>query len=280
MDKVPTREDRSEKATWKKAAVIFTWIHKGGMGKTTTTIELATAKAALGYRCLVVGLDQNSTLSKRVGMNPEGFYPNLHDVFLGNVSVSQVIKSTGFGFDIIPGHPLLRLTQESLEPGDEGLLHKVLSPILGDYDFIILDTEPGIHPLNRLCVSAANYLLIPLEGTTEALDGLASTITHLQDVIWPSLNRDLQIMGILPVKVRRVSPTSLGCVAKARQVYGDKVFPTEVFYTDGFSVAYGEGLPSSLYKPSHQSSKAYREAAKYVVERVKQDQMKETYETA
>lgn len=264
-------------------ATIITYYGKdGGLGKTTSNVNTATTladyirksqKRSKRNQVLVVELDESCKLSLRLGINPEAHFPTLSHVYTDDVPISKVIQKTDFGFDIVPGHPLLGALQDALEPGEEGLLKKHISPVLADYDFVLMDSEPGKRPLTYAALSAANYLIIPMRAQADSLKGVGQTIEFVSDVIWENFNPNLQIMGILPVMVRKVSPNSLGVVKKAREIWGDKVLPFEVPMTDLFSKEFVEGKPATILDPKHEASQAYFEVAKWIFERVERDKV-------
>ena len=258
----------------KSTTILFPWLIEGGSAKTTTTINVASALARDGKRVLAVDLDETGKLSMRLGINPETLYPTLSHVYTQGEQISKVVKKSDFGFDIIPGHPLLGALQDALEPGDEHLLKKHLAPVLADYDFVLLDARPGTHPLSYAALTAADYLIMPMRAQADSLKGVSQTIDFLRDVIWQDFNPDLKTIGILPVMVRRISPNALGVVKKARESWGNKVLPFEVPITDLFSKEFAEGTPAVVLNPKHEASQAYMRLAKAVTKIVDRDKAK------
>src|SRR3989344_8184444 len=122
------------------AKVISISIFKGGTGKTTTAVTLASALAELGNRVLLIDLDQQASATRHLGLDPEEENPNLYHVFKRQVPASLAIKELPHGFSIIPGNSLLAAIEEPLEEGDEGMLKDLISGVKHDFDYVILDS--------------------------------------------------------------------------------------------------------------------------------------------
>jgi chromosome partitioning protein len=251
----------------KDARVISFSIFKGGTGKTTSAVNAAAGLAQAGHRVLLVDLDQQASATRHLGIDPEPLSPNLYDVFVRKVPISLVRKATNFGFDLVPGHSLLAAVEEALEPGDEKLLKEFLAGVLPDYDFVLLDSPPGKAMLAISALTAASYVIIPLQAQRPALDGTLDIFRFIQDVVWKNYNPDLKIMGILPTMVRRLGGHSAGVVAKARELWGSKVLPLEVPETVLFPRSFDKGQPALILSPRHEAVKPYLELAKVIHEK-------------
>ena len=116
------------------AKVISFSIFKGGTGKTTSAVNAAAGLAQASRRVLLVDLDQQASATRHLGIDPYPISPNLYDVYVRKVPISLVRKTTDFGFDLVPGHPLLAAVEEALKPGDEKLLREFLAGVQPDYD--------------------------------------------------------------------------------------------------------------------------------------------------
>ena len=113
-----------------------------------------------------------------------------------------------------------------------------------------------------------------MRAQADSLKGVSQTIDFLREVIWEDFNPNLKVIGILPVMVRRISPNSLGVVKKARESWGNKVFPFEVPITDLFSKEFVEGIPAVVLSPNHEAAQAYIQLAKAIIRRVDKDEAK------
>lgn len=251
----------------KGTKVISFSIFKGGTAKTTSAVNAAAGLSQAGKRVLLADLDQQASATRHLGIDPEPLSPNLYDVFVRKVPISLVRVKTDFGFDLVPGHPLLAAIEESLEPGDEKLLGGFLAGILPDYDFVLLDSPPGKAMLAISALTAASHVVIPLQAQRPALDGTHDILRFIQDVVWKDYNPDLKILGILPTMVRRLGGHSAGVIEKARELWGDKVLPIEVPETVIFPRSFDKGQPTLIYSPRHKAVEPYRELAKVIHEK-------------
>lgn len=251
----------------KEAKVITFSIFKGGTGKTTSAVNVAAGLAQLDKKVLLVDLDQQASATRHLGIDPEPLSPTLYDVFVRKVPLSLVRQETKFGFDLIPGHPLLAAVEEALEPGDENVFNDYLAGIRPDYDFILLDSPPGKAMLAISALVAASHVIIPLQAQRPSLDGTHDIFRFIQDVVWKDYNAHLKILGILPTMVRKLGGHSAGVVAKARELWGDKVFPMDVPETILFPRSFDKGQPALIYDPKHKAVIPYLELSKLIYEK-------------
>lgn len=251
----------------KDAKVVSFSIFKGGTGKTTSAVNAAAGLARANRRVLLVDLDQQASATRHLGIDPEPISPTLYDVYVRKVPISLVRKETDYGFDLIPGHPLLAAVEEALEPGDENFLKDFLAGVLPDFDFVLLDSPPGKAMLAINALAAASHVIIPLQAQRPALDGTHDILRFIQDVVWKDYNPELKIMGILPTMVRRLGGHSAGVVEKARELWGDKVLPFEVPETIVFPRSFDKGQPALFFTPKHKAVVPYLELAKFIYEK-------------
>src|SRR5204863_9797738 len=122
--------------------VITFSIFKGGTGKTTTSVNTATALALKGKKVLLIDLDQQASATRYLDLDPEQS-PNLYEVFMGIKPAALAIRKTKFGIDVLASHVLVAAIEEALEPGDELKLAHILTPLKPTYDFILVDNPPG-----------------------------------------------------------------------------------------------------------------------------------------
>lgn len=244
------------------AKTIAVSIFKGGTGKTTTAVALSAALAQLGAKVLLIDLDQQASATKHIGVEPEKENPNLFHVFMKQVPAGLAVKDTRFGFKIIPGNSLMAAIEESLEEGDEGMLRGLIEGIKPDFDYMVLDSPPGKAMLAINALTAADEVIIPLQAERPALDGVQDLLRFISEVVWPKYNQNLKIKGILPTMFKRTTTHSAGVVQKAREIWGDKVFPFEIPETIIFPRAFDQGIPATLFEPNHEGVLAYIELAK------------------
>ena len=249
-----------------EAKVITFSIFKGGTGKTTSAVNTAVALAKKKQRVLLVDLDHQASATRHLGIDPEPLSPNLYDVYVQKVPITLVIKETGFGFDLVPGHPLLAAVEMSLEDGDEHMLKEFLAGVLPEYDFVLLDSPPGKAKMSISALIAASHVIIPLQAQRPSLDGTHDILRFIQDVVWKDYNPNLKIIGILPTMVRRIGSHSAGVIEQARELWGDKVLPLEVPETILFPRSFDKGQPALVYSPRHEAVKPYQSLAKFIYE--------------
>lgn len=244
--------------------VISISIFKGGTGKTTTAVTLASALAELGNRVLLIDLDQQASATRHLGLDPEEENPNLYHVFKRQVPASLAVKELPHGFSIIPGNSLLAAIEEALEEGDETMLKDLISGVKQDFDYVILDSPPGkaMLSLNALC--AADEVIIPLQAERPALDGVGDLQRFITEVVWERYNPGLKIRGILPTMYKKVTTHSAGVIQKARELWGDKVFSVLIPEAIAFPRAFNDGAPLTRSDPEHDGAKAYMELARII----------------
>jgi chromosome partitioning protein len=237
--------------------VISVSIFKGGAGKTASAVSLASALTVLGAKVLLIDLDQQASATRHLGLDPEQENPNLYHVFKKQVTARTAVKQLSHGLSIIPGNSLLAAIEEALEEGDETMLRDLIVSVRDEFDYIILDSPPGKAMLSFNALSAADEILIPLPAERPALDGVQDLLRFVHEVVWEKYNPGLKIKGILPTMYKRTTTHSAGVVDKAREIWGDKVFPIEVPEAITFPRAYSAGLPLPLFDPAHEGTQAY-----------------------
>ena len=248
------------------ANVLSISIFKGGCGKSTTAVNLAASLSYLGASALLIDLDQQASATRHLGVNPEETNPTLFHVFQKQATCLEARKSTDYGVDLIPGHPLLAAVEEALEEGkDEMLLTELIEDIKPKYDFIILDTPPGKAMLAKLALVASDEVIIPLQAERPALDGVNDVIQFTLNVVKDQYNPAIGIRGILPTMVKRTTRHSKGVVGKAREGWGDKVLPVEIMDTIAFPRAFENGMPLLYYDEKHEGAQQYLKLARLLI---------------
>jgi len=211
-------------------------------------------------------LDQQASVTRHLGVQPEETTPNLFHVLQGRVTCLEARKRTDYGVDLVPGHPLLAAVEEALEEGrDEMLLSELIEDVRGEYDFVILDTPPGKAMLAKLALAASDEVIIPLQAERPAMDGVNDIIQFTLHVIKDRYNPGVRIRGILPTMVKRVTRHSKGVVGKAREGWGDKVFPVEIMDTIAFPRAFEKGMPLLHYDQKHEGAQQYLKLARLLI---------------
>lgn len=251
------------------ARIISMCNQKGGVGKTTTTINLGAALAQYGRRVLCVDFDPQGALSAGLGVaNHEG--PTVYDLLIGTVKdPHEAIRETEVeGLHVIPANIDLSAAEVHLvtEVAREQILAGVLRKVRREYDIIIVDCQPSLGLLTVNALTASHGVIIPLECEFFALRGVAllvETIEKVQDRLNPSLELD----GLLPTMYDGRTLHSREVLDRVYEVFGEKVFDTVIGRTVKFPDASVAGVPIVDFAPTHPAAQAYRQLARELVSR-------------
>ena len=247
-----------------RATVIALCNQKGGVGKTTSTINLGAALTERGYRVLLVDFDPQGAASVGLGVNPHSLERTIYNLLLEpEANPADVITETRVrGLDLLPANIDLSAAELQLvtEVGREAVLKRVLAPILPQYDFVLIDCQPslGLLTLNALC--AADRVLIPLECEFFALRGVALLMDTINKV-QRRLNPDLQVLGVLATMFDGRTVHSREVLQRLQDGFGDKLLSTVINRTIKFPETSVAGLPITMYAPTSSAAAAYRQVA-------------------
>ena len=254
------------------ATSIATISGKGGVGKTTTTVNLAAALAEQGRRVLLIDCDPQSNLTSGVGLNPYSLERTLEDVLTGRLPVSDaVVKTQWENLDILPASPDLTAVESELASGlnRELALRKAINGdgIQHSYDFIFYDTPPnfGFHTVNAL--AAADYVLIPVQMSGYAIRGLKEVLRAVH-IARQQLNPDLRVIGLLPTFVNLRTRFSRQLLEGLAEIASLHVFSTLITPTVKLQETSLAGVPITAYASSSKAAAAYRQLAAEVLELV------------
>lgn len=204
---------------------------KGGVAKTTTANALASGLLSRGNKVLVVDLDPQSNLSLSSGADVISFDKTIYDVFKGEASVEEVIKTAPLGYELIPGGlALAGADMEFTRLGREKMLSKALSSLKEDYDYIIIDTPPTLGILTANALIASTHLIIPMAADIYSLQGLSQLSGFIENV-YENGNPDLQIAGLLITKYngrQNLSKVLMEQIEAAAAELGTKVFTAKI----------------------------------------------------
>ena len=252
------------------ALIIAMCNQKGGVGKTTTTINLGAALAELGRQVLLVDFDPQGSLSVGLGVNPHTLPASIYNLLMGReTSIDEVIGHTNVpGLDILPSNIDLSAAEIQLvsEVAREQTLLRLLEAVRSRYDVILIDCAPSLGLLTINALTAADRVIMPLECEFFALRGIAlltDTIAKVQD----RLNQRLEILGILGTMY---DPRTLHCrevLERVVQAFGDQVFHTVIRRTVKFPETTVAGEPITTYAPTSPGAEAYRNLAREVLDR-------------
>jgi chromosome partitioning protein len=243
---------------------------KGGVGKTTSTINLGAALAEWGRRVLLVDFDPQGALSVGLGVNPLQLDKTVYNLLMErDVSIDEVLLKTEVpGMDLLPSNIDLSAAEVQLvnEVAREQILAQVLKPVLKDYDVVLVDCQPSLGLLTVNALSAAHGVIIPLEAEFFALRGVALLIQTIEK-IQERLNPKLEVEGILATMYDPRTLHGREVLARVVEAFGDKVFHTVINRTIRFPETTVAGEPITSYASTSSGAKAYRELAKEVLAR-------------
>jgi chromosome partitioning protein len=251
------------------ARVVAVCNQKGGVGKTTTTINLGAALAAHGRRVLLVDFDPQGSLSVGLGMDAHNLEKSIYDVLLGSTHVTEVLERTAVeGMDLVPSNIVLSAAELQLvnEVAREQTLARSIAPVLSDYDIVLIDCQPALGLLTVNALTAAHGVLVPLECEYFALRGVAllqDTIAKVQE----RLNERLELDGLLATRYDAQTVHRREVLHRLVEVFGDTVYHTVIPRTVRFPEATTGGVPIIEYAPRSPGSRAYRQLALEVLAR-------------
>ncbi|HEY3604510.1 MAG TPA: ParA family protein [Sporichthyaceae bacterium] len=252
------------------ATVIAMCNQKGGVGKTTSTINLGAALAEVGRRVLLVDFDPQGALSVGLGINPHELDLTLYNLLLDRkVDIDDVLLKTNVpGLDLLPCNIDLSAAEVQLvtEVAREQTLQRALAPVMDRYDMVIIDCQPSLGLLTVNALTASHTVLIPLECEYFALRGvalLADTIEKVQQ----RLNPELSLGGILATMYDQRTVHGREVLSRVVEAFGDTVFHTVIGRTVKFPETTVVGEPITSYASTSNGAKAYRQLARELLQR-------------
>ena len=250
------------------ARVISLCNQKGGVGKTTSTINLGAALAETGRRVLLLDFDPQGALSVGLGVNPNELDLTVYNLLMQrDVAVEDVLLKTAIpGLDLLPANIDLSAAEVQLvsEVAREQTLSRILAPILGDYDIVLIDCQPSLGLLTVNALAASDGVIIPLECEYFALRGVAllmDTIYRVQERINPRL----EVEGILATMYDSRTLHGREVLARVVDAFGERVFHTVIARTVRFPETTVAGEPITTYASSSPGASAYRQLAREVL---------------
>lgn len=253
----------------KQPRIIAIANQKGGVGKTTTAINLGTGLAAIGRRVLVVDLDPQGNASTGLGIDRTNRRISSYDVLMGEASVAEAMVPTAIpGLGIIPSN--IDLTGAELElvelPRRAYRLREALAAVEGDFDYVLIDSPPSLNLLTVNALVAAKSVVVPLQCEFFALEGLSMLMKTIER-IRVSYNESLEIQGIVLTMYDKRNNLSDQVAQDVRDYLGDKVYQTIIPRNVRVSEAPSHGKPALLYDHKCAGSRAYMQLASEMLRR-------------
>ncbi len=250
------------------ARIISMVNQKGGVGKTTSTINLGSALASYGRKVLLVDFDPQGALSVGLGIPVYQLEKTLRNVIVGEQLPARdvLIQTKVKNLDLLPSNIELSAAELELvsEVGREHVLASSLKPLINEYDFIIIDCQPSLGLLTVNALAASEGCIVPLETEYFALRGLA-LLTQTIEKIKGRINPNLKIIGILPTMYDPRTVHGREVLERVEEAFGDRVFETVIARTVKFPETTAAGSPITEYAPSSSAAKAYKRLAREVI---------------
>src|SRR5216110_1604427 len=255
------RTDRGEAL----ARVIAFANQKGGVAKTTTTLNLGVALTEKGQRVLLVDLDPQGNLTMSQGWNPDEIERSMFDVLVHKLPIEEIVRQAEV--DVAVSSIDLAGAELALSSmiGRERALEKALMSVKPKYDYILIDTPPSLGLLTINALVASNGVIVPVQCEYLSLRGLVQ-LENTLSMIRENLNPEVAIEGILPTMFDKRTLHSREAVEILQENFGDLVFDTRIRKTVRYAEAPVKGTPVLKYDPSGSAAEAYRELAKEVLD--------------
>lgn len=242
---------------------------KGGVGKTTTAVNLAASLARLKQNILLIDLDPQGNATMGAGVNKHDLVHSGNDVLLGGVSVEQAVVRVSAGFDVLPGNSDLTVAEVNLmtKIGRETILRQALAPIKSTYDYILMDCPPALNTLTLNALVAADSVLIPMQCEYYALEGLADLLSTIEQVT-ASVNPNLLIEGVVRTLYDGRNRLSVDVSDELAAHFGAQVYRTVIPRNVRLAEAPSHGMPALQYDKTSTGAAAYQVLASELMGRV------------
>lgn len=252
-----------------KVRVIAVTNQKGGVGKTTTTINLSASLATFGKKVLVIDADQQGNTTSGLGLDKNSLELTIYNMLLGEASIPDIKRATCVeGLEILPAN--ISLTGAEIEligkENREFILREELAKIKDDYDFIVIDCPPSLNLITINAMTAADTVLVPIQCEYFALEGLEQLL-HTINLVKKRLNPYLEIEGIVFTMFDARTNLSLQVVEEVKRSLGSNVYRSIIPRNVRLGEAPSHGLPIHMYDPKSKGAESYSLLAEEVIER-------------
>ncbi len=242
---------------------------KGGVGKTTTSINLSAALAEKGKKVLVIDTDPQGNTTSGLGLDKEELNETVYELMIGECDIDEVIHKNVFdNLDIIPSNVNLAAVEIELIDAEqkEYILKEAINKVKDKYDFIIIDCPPSLSMLTVNAMTTANTVLVPIQCEYYALEGLGQLV-HTVNLVKDRLNSELEMEGVVFTMFDSRTNLSLQVVENVKEHIQENVYKTIIPRNIRLAEAPSYGMPINLYEPKSAGAEAYRLLADEVIGR-------------
>jgi len=264
MEEARATQTEPEEKAQKTAEVMVFANQKGGVAKTTTTLNLAVAFAESGYRVLCIDLDPQGNLTMSQGIDPDKVEKSIYDVLVHDIPITEVIAQREIDIAVSSIDLAGAEIAMSTKIGRERSLEKALREVEGDYDFVCIDTPPSLGLLTVNALTAADKVIVPVQCEYLSMRGLVQLQNTLK-MIQENLNPDVKIEGILPTMLDSRTIHAKEAVEILEENFGELVFKSRIRKAIKFAEAPVRGASVLKYDPQGNAANYYRELAKEVL---------------
>ncbi len=251
------------------AKVITVTNQKGGVGKTTTSINLSFYLAKMKYRVLLVDFDPQGNATSGLGVEKQELKATMSEVMLGQVTLKDALVETKFkGLWVAPTTPELANTEVEMARMNKKFvqLKMAIESVAQDFDFVIIDSPPSLSLLTVNGMIAAEFLLLPVQTEFYALEGVAQLLESMA-LVRKAMNPKLKLLGVLATMYDKRTTLSAQVLVEVEKYFKEKVFKTLIPRNVRLAEAPSHGVPIGVYDKFSKGAKAYKELAKEVAER-------------
>lgn len=252
---------------------------KGGVGKTTTAVNLSASLAATKNRVLLIDLDPQGNATAGSGLDKKNCVASANEVLLGEIEAKQGIHSTNWGYDVMPSNGNLTVAEVRLlknEQREHGLF-EALESIKNDYDYLLIDCPPSLNMLTVNALVASDSVLVPIQCEYYALEGLTSLLGNIER-IRKAVNTSLEIEGLLRTMYDGRNRLTKEVSEQLLAHFGNKVYHTVIPRNVRLAEAPSHGIPIVSYDPGSQGAAAYLALAGEILRRREQQSTTQTLE--
>lgn len=255
----------------KQAVTIAIANQKGGVGKTTTAINVAYYLSKLKQRVLLIDFDPQGNSSSGLGLEKSQMTNSMTEVISQTITIDKVIQTTKYkDFDLAPTLSTLANTEVSLAQANQRFvrLKNAIATVADKYDFVLIDCPPSLNLLTVNSLIAAKYVILPVQTEFYALEGLSQLLETMK-IINKGMNPDLELLGVLPTMVDSRTVLSGQVMIEIKKYFEDKVFKTSIPRNIRLAEAPSYGLPIGVYDRFSKGARNYKALAKEIINRVK-----------